>query len=86
MYADTFQLPLLQSRLPEPTRCMILGAWRRPESHLGPSQVAKPDAPFGWEKVQSRSRPGQFSFKHLKSGDVYDSVPSWAWIEEAEQA
>ena len=32
--------------------------------------------PDGWEKVPSRSRPGQFSFKNLESGEIYSEIPS----------
>ena len=32
--------------------------------------------PDGWEKVPSRSRPGQFSFKDLESGEIYSEIPS----------
>ena len=34
------------------------------------------DALDGWEKVPSRSRPGQFSFKNLQTGDVYEKIPA----------
>ena len=35
--------------------------------------------PPGWKKVESRSRPGQFSYKELKTGQVYDRLPNWAF-------
>merc|ERR550514_415822 len=47
--------------------------------------ATKVEFPEGWDKVPSRSRPGQFSFKHLASGDVYDAVPHWAWEEELKE-
>ena len=32
--------------------------------------------PKGWKRVPSRSRPGQFSFKNIKTGQVYDRIPT----------
>ena len=32
--------------------------------------------PKGWRKVPSRSRPGEFSFKNMKTGQVYDRIPT----------
>ena len=46
--------------------------------------MATLEHPDGWEKVASRSRPGQSSFKYMKTGDVYDSVPAWAWKDAEE--
>jgi len=32
--------------------------------------------PPGWKKVPSRSRPGEFSYENIKTGQVYNRIPN----------
>ena len=40
------------------------------------------EPPKGWQKVPSRSRPGKFSFKNMKTGQVYDRLPRSAFFDD----
>jgi len=37
------------------------------------------EPPPGWRKVESRSRPGKFSYEEIKTKERYDRIPNWAW-------
>ena len=39
------------------------------------------EPPKGWRKVDSRSRPGKFSYENIKTKERYDRIPNWAWKE-----
>jgi len=39
------------------------------------------EPPRGWQKVESRSRPGKFSYENMKTGERYDRIPNSAWNE-----
>jgi len=41
----------------------------------------EPVCPPGWRKVESRSRPGKFSYENSKTGERYDRLPNWAGKE-----
>merc|ERR1719163_2454053 len=36
--------------------------------------------PKGWKKVPSRSRPGEFSYENIKTGQVYSDLPRSAFM------
>ena len=40
------------------------------------SQTNLNTLPPGWRKVPSRSRPGEFSYEEIKTGNVYKNIPS----------
>jgi len=47
-------------------------------TRAGTSVVMGPKSsslPKGWRRVASRSRPGQFSYENIKTGDRYDKLP-----------
>jgi len=42
----------------------------------------EPVVPPGWRKVESRSRPGKFSYENTKTKERYDRLPNWAGKEQ----
>merc|ERR1719182_1178227 len=66
--------------------CLAFGVASRPAlaprssvtQRVGASAVMGPKSsalPKGWRRVASRSRPGEFSYENIKTGDRFDKLP-----------
>ena len=48
----------------------------------GGGKTAAGAVPKGWKKVPSQSRPGQFSYQNLKTGQRYDRIPQSEFFDD----
>jgi len=65
---------IARTRSPQPAMQFFKGAGK-----------AEAGVPRGWKKVASESRPGQFSYLNLKTGQKYDKLPTSGAFYDDEQ-